>query len=310
MNQDSSYSTQSTHSQSLQILDNPSKSRLNNKRIYTIKSNDLKNENLDKFLKELSMNKSITTMIIKHNIKSDLLRKILNTLENKMNFESISLNNLITNKKKLTIVQNFLSQSKSIKTISLKYNKLYKLNEYYHILGLGFKLSNTIKEIDLSFNKIDSFGIEKFFSFISTSQFSLSKLDISYNPIGNKGAKLLFLYLCNKNVNIKELFLVGCEISDEIGYFLSSFIKINSSILILNMDKNYIGEFVIRHLIHGLLRNNTISFITLRTQYKTNPSLTLQLYKVLLKKSNIKKLKIGCSVCDIVYKDKSNRISY
>ena len=94
---------------------------------------------------------------------------------------------------------------------------------------------------------------------------SLNFLDLSHNKISSKGAKSLFTSIKFTNY-LKVLFLSGNVLfpcTDDLGFILCEYLKVNSSLTTLTLNCGTIDTQNLLKIASGLKQNNSIQFMTI-----------------------------------------------
>jgi Ran GTPase-activating protein (RanGAP) involved in mRNA processing and transport len=116
-------------------------------------------------------------------------------------------------------------------------------------------INKKCKKLMLHLNSITSEGA----SIIAEALYentTLEQLSLSYNPIGDRGVRNLGMSLSLNNCSVQMLYLISTKITNEGAEYLAGMLKINSRLLRLFLDNNYIGDQGVELLTKTLINHN------------------------------------------------------
>ncbi len=122
----------------------------------------------------------------------------------------------------------------------------------------------SLQTIRLSFNKIQSYGVERLTTFMCKGNITLTSLDLGFNDICDNGAKALSKILLNNNIyndchttnSLKILYLSGNKISDNGFKELGKALQVNNTLEELHISANH-GSIHGAEALAFALRKNT-----------------------------------------------------
>ncbi|KAM3145071.1 hypothetical protein pb186bvf_002746 [Paramecium bursaria] len=152
----------------------------------------------------------------------------------KNDIEFLDLSNNTITPKQLEKFANYIP--KSLVKLVLTSSKINR----QHSLGINKILNSNIQNLQLSNNSIGDFGLMDIVSGLSSNQL-LSVLNLSYNKIGNNSMMQLGLFMKSCK-NMQELYLQFNSITGKGGFFLLSGIIKNTTLKVLDLSHNNLGN--------------------------------------------------------------------
>lgn len=163
---------------------------------------------------------------------------------------------------KLNIILKSLENSEYFEELEVAHCKI--TDEGAKALGHYISIKPTLKHLRLQNNSITSSGAQGLaYALAQGEAAQLETLDLKFNLIGDEGGQYLATALA-KSEFPRNLILAGCGLKQAAGEDLVKMLKVNKTLLTLDLTNNPLGVEVGQQLVEGLERNYSLQRLDVR----------------------------------------------
>ena len=219
-----------------------------------------------------------------NSLENEGVNKIISTIgQENSNLISLDLSDTKIDEKAMKIISEKINGNIALQKLNLSYNNFKIAGNYINNLLTN---ESNLKYLDLSFCNINhQFNI--IFQGLSQNQ-NLKLINLSGNYIPMKKEALNELgKVLSENINLRNLYLNGCNIDDIGMNYINNNLENNHSLLTLSLNNNFITKKSISALENAIINSKIIKYIYLYENRELNINLINQIQNALKNNNNI-----------------------